>query len=85
MAYLYLFNRKELEEHKQHIRRKTEGMTKRRMTELPLPWEFATITPLAIVYGIARASLLIEVFAELRDTKGSAYVNVEWMDFLPHV
>lgn len=27
--------------------------TKRKMTGLPLPWEFATITPLATIYGVA--------------------------------
>jgi hypothetical protein len=60
-------------------------MVKREPAQLPLPWEFATITPLAIVYGLARFYLLAEAFAELRDVKSSVYVNVEWTDFIPHV
>jgi hypothetical protein len=58
---------------------------KRTSKQLPLPWEFATITPLAILYGVARFYLIAEAFAELRDLDGSAYVNVEWTNFLPHV
>ncbi|KAL5404263.1 hypothetical protein PMIN03_009303 [Paraphaeosphaeria minitans] len=48
-------------------------------------WEFATITPLAIVYGVAWLYLIAEAFAELRNASASAYVNVEWTDFIPHV
>ncbi|KAF1838218.1 hypothetical protein BDW02DRAFT_636652 [Decorospora gaudefroyi] len=58
---------------------------KRKMTELPLPWEFAMITPLAVIYGIARLYLIVEAFAELRDVGGTAYVHVEWTSFFPHV
>lgn len=58
---------------------------KRKNTELPLPWEFATITPLAIIYGIARVYLIGEVFAELRNINVKAYANVEWTNFIPHL
>lgn len=78
--WLYVFNRAGLEKHRSRI-----TMTvKRKNTELPLPWEFATITPLAIVYGIARVYLIGEAFAELRDIDPTAYVNVEWTNFIPH-
>lgn len=82
--YLYIFNREALEAHKRRIAQR--NMTdKRESTELPLPWEFATITPLAIVYGVARFYLIGEAFAELRNIEGTAYVNVGWTNFIPHV
>jgi hypothetical protein len=84
--YLYLFKKKkEIEGHKRAMIQRQMTMVKRELTQLPLTWEFVTITPLAIVYGIARFYLLAEAFAELRNVKGSAYVNVEWTGFIPHV
>ncbi|KAF2251459.1 hypothetical protein BU26DRAFT_530281 [Trematosphaeria pertusa] len=83
--YLYLFNKQGLERHRRQMQHRQMTMIKRQLSELPLPWEFATITPLAIVYGIARLYLIIEAFLELRNINGSAYVNVEWTDFIPHV
>ena len=65
--------------------RKKSTPRERKVTELPLPWEFATITPLAIAYGVARLYLLVEAFAELRNIQGSAYVNVNWTSFVPHI
>lgn len=83
--YLYIFNRKTLEDHKQRMMQKNLTSVKRELTELPLPWEFATITPLAIIYGLARFYLIAEAFAELRNMDGTTYINVEWTDFVPHV
>jgi hypothetical protein len=83
--YLYLFNSQQLERHKRRMTQRQQTMVKRSMTELPVMWEFIAITPLAIVYGIARLYLIVEAFAELRNVKGSAYVNVEWTNFIPHV
>ena len=82
--YLSVFKPKALAEHKSRMALRTPTM-KRTSKQLPLPWEFATITPLAILYGVARFYLIAEAFAELRDLDGSAYVNVEWTNFLPHV
>ncbi|KAF2791675.1 hypothetical protein K505DRAFT_363593 [Melanomma pulvis-pyrius CBS 109.77] len=83
--YMFLFDRQGLEEHKRRMTRRQLTMVKRELTQLPLMWEFAAITPLAIVYGVARFYLLAEGFAELRNVRGSAYVNVEWTEFIPHV
>ncbi|KAF3011023.1 hypothetical protein E8E13_010914 [Curvularia kusanoi] len=83
--WLYLFNRAALERHRNRMQRKVTLTVKRKNTELPLPWEFATITPLAILYGIARVYLIGEAFAELRNINATAYVNVEWTNFIPHV
>ena len=82
--YLYLFNRKELGAHRRRIASRSTTV-KRQSTELPLPWEFASITPLAIIYGVARLYLLGEAFAELRNAPGTTYINVEWAYFLPHI
>ena len=82
--YLYVFNRKALQEHKRRIALRSTTV-KREATQLPLPWEFAMIAPLAVVYGVARFYLIGEAFAELRNLQGSAYVNVDWTQFMPHV
>ena len=84
-VWLYVFNRASLEAHRSRMQRKATLLVKRKNTELPLPWEFATITPLAIIYGIARLYLIGEAFAELRNINATAYVNVEWTNFIPHV
>ncbi|OAL01081.1 hypothetical protein IQ06DRAFT_273875 [Phaeosphaeriaceae sp. SRC1lsM3a] len=83
--YLYIINREGLEKHRRAMSRKQTLQPKRRMSELPVMWEFVTITPMAIIYGVARLYLIAEAFAELRDIGASAYVNVEWTDFIPHV
>ncbi|CAI6309122.1 unnamed protein product [Periconia digitata] len=83
--YLYVFDREGLRKHNRRMLQRQQTLVKRSMTELPLLWEFATITPLAIVYGVARLYLIVESFAELRNIHGSAYVNVEWINFVPHV
>lgn len=83
--YLYIFDKAGLQRHRRNVLWKQTLQPKRRMTELPLPWEFATITPMAVVYGVARLYLIGEAFAELRNVEASAYVNVEWTNFIPHV
>ncbi|KZM18644.1 uncharacterized protein EKO05_0001178 [Ascochyta rabiei] len=85
MVWLYLFNRGGLEKHRAGLRRKGALTVARKMTEIPVRWEFATITPLAIVYGIARLYMIAEAVAELRNVSATAYVNVEWTNFIPHV
>ncbi|KIW84838.1 hypothetical protein Z517_00226 [Fonsecaea pedrosoi CBS 271.37] len=82
--YLFVFNRKALAEHKIRLARRSATM-KRKSEQLPVPWEFATITPLAIIYGVARFYLIAEAFAELRNVPGTAYLNVQWTDFIPHI
>lgn len=82
--YLHIFKPKQLAEHKRQMKLKSATMG-REMKQLPLPWEFATIAPLAVIYGIARFYLMGEAFAELRDLPGTAYRHVEWTAFLPHI
>ncbi|KAH3919595.1 hypothetical protein HBH56_016380 [Parastagonospora nodorum] len=84
-VYLYMFNRQGLQRHRRDMTRKQTLQPQRKMSELPVLWEFITITPMAIIYGIARLYLIGEAFAELRDVNASAYVNVEWTNFVPHI
>ncbi|KAF2676495.1 hypothetical protein K458DRAFT_447503 [Lentithecium fluviatile CBS 122367] len=83
--YIYVFDKKKLGSHTRRMTQRQQTMAKRSMAELPQMWEFVAITPLAILYGVARLYLIFEAFAELRNVKGSAYVNVEWTNFVPHV
>lgn len=57
----------------------------REPTTLPLPWEFWTIAPIAVLYSIARAYLILEAFLELRNVRATAYLNVQWSTYFPHI
>lgn len=54
-------------------------------TELPLPWEFWCILPVAILYGLARLYQVVEAFLQLRDVDASVFVHVSWSVYLPHI
>ena len=83
--YLYMLDRENLEKHQRKMTQRQTLRPARRMTEIPVLWEFVVISPLAIVYGIARLYLIAEAFAELQNLKGTAFVNVEWSYFIPHI
>jgi hypothetical protein len=85
LVYLYIFNKSELNTYRRQIKDRRTTTVRREMAQLPLPWEFATIMPLAIIYGAARLCLIVEAFAELRNVNRTAYVNVEWTNFVPHI
>lgn len=53
--------------------------------KLPLKGEFWSMLPLALIYAIARTYLLVEAFLGLRDLEASAFTNVNWSAYLPHV
>ena len=53
--------------------------------KLPLRGEFWSIFPLALIYAIARTYLLVEAFVGLRNLEASAYMNVNWAVYLPHL
>jgi len=54
-VYLYVFNHAELGHHRRRMPQRQQIMIKRTMTELSLLWEFVAITPLAIVFGVAKS------------------------------
>ena len=51
----------------------------------PLPWEFAASMTMALLYLVARAYVLVKMFAGLRILPASAYTCVYWTNFVPHV
>ena len=53
--------------------------------QLPLKGEFWSMFPLALIYAIARTYLLVEAFLGLRDLEASAFMNVNWSNYLPHL
>ncbi|KAG9257841.1 uncharacterized protein F5Z01DRAFT_306139 [Emericellopsis atlantica] len=88
MLYLYFFDRAAIPRFRQATfdRLDEEEQEKPRdISTLPLPWEFWSIAPIAILYGIARVYQLVEGFMELREIDASAFVHVEWTQYLPHV
>ena len=48
-------------------------------------WRLITGVVIAIVYGLARAYLLVEAFVALRALPPSAYQSVNWTAVLPHI
>ena len=83
-VYLRVVDSKKLPDFEKQRADKVKDQT-REMTTLPLPWEFWTILPIALSYGVARAYLLTEAFLELRRLQTSAYLNVDWSTYLPHI
>ena len=83
--YLRITNPKRLPDFEKERAENFNRTEARKATSLPLPWEFWTIMPIAVLYGIARLYLIVEAFFELRSLDGSAFVNVEWTNFLPHI
>lgn len=66
-------------------REKLSQAQPREMKTLPLPWEFWTIAPIAAVYGLARLYQLVGACIELREMDATAFVNVEWSLYWPHI
>lgn len=82
--YLRLFAKGRLPEfERRQLRRRQTADTKPK-APLPQPWEFWTITPLAVIYGIARMYLIVEAFLEFRNMPASAFLNVRWSAYIPH-
>lgn len=54
-------------------------------TQLPLAWEFWSILPVALLYGAARLYLIVEAFMELRNVDATAFQNVNWSLYIPHI
>lgn len=61
------------------------SLSKQEPKQLPLAWEFWSITPLAITYAAARVYLIVEAFVGLRSLEPSAYLTVNWSGYIPHI
>ncbi|OTA07691.1 hypothetical protein A9Z42_0085960 [Trichoderma parareesei] len=85
--YLWITDRKKLSSFEairlEERRRRQETSNER--TTLPLPWEFWTIMPVAVVYGVARMYLIVEAFLEFRKVDATAYLEVDWSSYIPHI
>lgn len=82
--YLRIMDSKKLPDFEKQRTEKLKDQA-REPTTLPLPWEFWTILPIALLYGIARAYLLTEAFLELRSLKVTAFLNMQWSTYIPHI
>ncbi|KAM7184947.1 hypothetical protein V8F33_012713 [Rhypophila sp. PSN 637] len=86
--WLWLTDRGALPE---YVKRRDEEMArsdaenKREPTELPLAWEFWTISLVALLYGLARVYMIVEAFLELRSVDATAFTTVNWSLYFPHV
>jgi hypothetical protein len=84
--YLYLFHKQALTRLEEERRERQErNATTRKVIELPLAWEFWTIMPIAVIYGVARMYQIVETFLQLRHLDSSVFVQVSWSTCLPHI
>jgi len=47
-------------------------------------WEFITMSPVTMVYSLARTYIVVEVFVSLRSLPVGAFDSVSWSNFIPH-
>jgi hypothetical protein len=83
--YIQVTDRKGLRDFEKVIAERLHQEDKREMTTLPLPWEFWTILPVAVLYGLARLYLIVEGFTALREVDATTYDVVNWSVYLPHM
>ncbi|KAK4224808.1 hypothetical protein QBC38DRAFT_538213 [Podospora fimiseda] len=83
--YLWVTNRSAIQDFEEARDKRLQSEEKRELATLPLAWEFWTIAIVAFLYGVARAFMIMEVFLELRDMDATAYVNVNWSQYIPHI
>ncbi|KAH8175533.1 hypothetical protein LIA77_03951 [Sarocladium implicatum] len=84
--YIYLFRKQMLGRFEEERRIKAErNVSTRKAIELPLAWEFWTIMPIALIYGIARMYQVVEMMLQLRHLDASVFVQVSWSMYVPHI
>ncbi|KAI1740893.1 hypothetical protein F4680DRAFT_458454 [Xylaria scruposa] len=83
--YLRLTDRRRLADFEKAKADELSREVPRPLTSLPLPWEFWSIAPVGLLHGVSRLYLLVEAFLELRNLNGTAFLNVDWTYFLPHI
>ncbi|KAL8834439.1 MAG: hypothetical protein Q9170_003735 [Blastenia crenularia] len=60
-------------------------MEKERRNRRFIPvWEVIVMTPVTVVYTIARTYIVIEVFLSQRSLPVGAFQSVQWSEFVPH-
>ncbi|KAF4123470.1 hypothetical protein GMORB2_6171 [Geosmithia morbida] len=82
--YLRISDRPSLPAFERRTTLRLDQERSREMSALPLPWEFWSTAPIAVLYTIARLYQLVGGFTGLREIDASAFVQVEWSAYLPH-
>lgn len=83
--YLWMTNRSVMPAFEEARDEKLRALEAREPTQLPLAWEFWTISVVALLYGLARLYTIVEAFLELRDIDATAFATVDWAQYVPHV
>lgn len=84
--YMYLFRRHLLPRFEEERQAKeARHVSTRKAIELPLAWEFWTIMPIVVIYGLARWYQVIEMFLQLRHLEASVFVQVSWSVHIPRI
>ena len=68
-----------------HLARVDTMEKKRREMEFIPLWEVVIMSPVTIVYTLARTYIIVEVFVSLRSLPSGAFNSVNWSNFIPHV
>ena len=68
-----------------HLARVDTMEKKRREMEFIPFWEVVVMSPVTMVYTLARAYIIVEVFVSLRSLPSGAFNSVNWSNFIPHV
>ena len=62
-----------------------DTMEKRRREQEFVPlWEVIIMSPVTIMYTLARTYIVVEVFVSLRSLPVGAFDSVQWSSFIPH-
>ena len=62
-----------------------DTMEKRRREQEFIPlWEVIIMSPVTIMYTLARTYIVVEVFVSLRSLPCGAFDSVQWSNFIPH-
>ena len=85
--YLWLTNRSALPDFEKARDEKLRAALEihREPAQLPLAWEFWTISFVAFLYWLARLYMIVEAFLELRNVDVTAFATVNWSLYFPHV
>lgn len=67
-----------------HIARVNTMEKKRREMEFIPFWEVVVMSPVTLIYTLARTYIVAEVFVSLRSLPNGAFDSVEWSLYIPH-
>ena len=65
------------------VRMNTMEKRMREREFIPL-WEVITMSPVTMMYTLARTYIVVEVFVSLRSLPTGAFDSVQWSNFIPH-